>query len=109
MGLLAAGLISEACENVTVLTVPAEREASVKWFSMLNESGGDVVVIVFYRRMGSAFRLAQATLLASGGQARIIDSDELLVMSPGDALLIQADTANAVNYVISGVTSKVSG
>lgn len=90
-------------------TVDDGRIARIKWISLFNDSGASVQSTILVRRYGTNRRIGRVVLDASGGHARIVDRDEDLVLSEGDAIIGNAATSNVIEFIISGTEEDAPG
>lgn len=97
---LASGLLGN--QRLVLYTVPDGMRAKIHWVSLFNDSGGNVVATISTRKQGEYTRIGRVTLAAGGGSARVVDRDENLVLSEGDALLGGAGTADVIEYFVTG-------
>ena len=103
--ILASGQIAAANTDTTVYTVDVATASKLVTFSLTNVSGGAVVVSVSVVPHGQTLdgtrKVVAGYSLAAGDSTKIIEI-ESAVLDAGASISANANTATAINYLITG-------
>lgn len=97
---LADGQLGAA--KATLYTCPVGTVTYVKFWSLKNTGTNDEDIALYVKRSGGTSRSIGSAVLEGGDFARVVDKDEVIVLSAGDELEGNATNASVVDYVISG-------
>lgn len=104
-GVLASGQIATTIIS-TVYTVSAGVAATVTSFVLTNETADKISVTVFANTLGTDRRLTKVTIPGGIGKSVAVPH-AFGSFSQGDVIKLQADSASAFNYLLTGRTDNV--
>lgn len=106
--ILASSQVASASTNTTVYTVPATSAARVATFSLTNVTASAVTVSVSVVPSGGTVDGTHSVVsgysLAAGDSTKIVEVEGAL-LDTGAFISINAGTAAAINYLITGVVA----
>jgi hypothetical protein len=89
-------------------TVPVGYAAYLKFMIMFNTAGTTETILLHIKRQGRpAARQMGRWVLTTNQSTRVIDKEEVIILSAGDQLLGQTSNADAVDFVLCGATEEV--
>lgn len=104
-GSLADGQLQDA--QTAMYTAPSgagDLAVYVRSVSLYNTSATPQVVLLWIKRAGgTARRFCPRFELDLDEAANLLSEGEVIVLSPGDALLAQTTTDNVVDFIVTGV------
>lgn len=99
MKVLAEGQIADA--KITLYTVPVNKKAVVRFFSLGNIKSDPVVVSIIYKR--AVDRQIYSGTLTANQSVLVISGDTELCLEGGDVIEGVTDTDVSTDYVITGI------
>jgi len=88
--------------KTTLYTCPASTSAIVSKIHLVNTSGSEIEINIYFKASGgTSRRICPKDMILKAGYMAVLDDE--VVMEAADIIEGDAETANVIDYVISGV------